>query len=64
MSIHYKETYYGFEYGSAQVTRLFSDEKKQWVTIGLKTPKRDLQICITKTGKVRIFNVGGDEWKG
>ena len=39
MTTHYKETQYGFEYGSAKVSRLFSDEKKGWVTIGVTTPK-------------------------
>lgn len=37
--VHYKETEYGFEYGSATVTRMFSDGKKGWVTLGIQTPK-------------------------
>lgn len=63
--MHYKETAYGFEYGPAIVTRMFSDEKKGWVTIGIGTPKykgnESLQVYITKTGKVRIFGKNG-EW--
>jgi len=59
--IHYKEIDYGFEYGSAEVTRLFSDKKKGWVTLQVKTPKKTLQVYVTKTGKVRIFD-SNDEW--
>jgi ribosomal protein S18 len=65
-AMHYKETEYGFEYGSAKVTRMFSDEKKGWVTIGIETPKYKghecLQVYITKTGKIRIFGKEG-EWE-
>lgn len=65
MSLHFKETEYGFEYGAAKIARFFSDEKKGWVTLGLETPKypgcEGLQIYITKTGKVRVFSQYG-EW--
>jgi len=63
--MHYKETEYGFEYGAAKISRLFSDEEKGWVTLSLETPKypghKAIQIYITKTGKVRISSNG--EWK-
>jgi hypothetical protein len=63
--LHYAETKYGFDYGAAKVTRLFSDDKKGWVTLGLETPKhegtRHIQIYVTKTGKVRIHDSRG-EW--
>ncbi len=62
MAIEYEELKYGFRYGAAKVTRLFSDEDKEWVTLGLETPKRTLQIYVTKTGKVRIHDHGGKEW--
>ncbi len=52
--VHYQETKYGFEYGAADVLRLFSDAAKGWVTIGVKTAKDDLQIYVTKTGKIRV----------
>lgn len=60
MTIHYAETLYGFEYGSADVSRLGSDKKKGSVSILIKTPKhpRGLQVYVTKTGKVRVFNEG------
>ena len=63
--MHYAETEYGFEYGAATVTRMHSDEKKGWVIISLQTPKHlgheDIQIYVTKTGKVRIHDSRG-EW--
>jgi hypothetical protein len=61
--MHYKETKYGFEWGAAKVERLFSDEKKGWVVLEIKTPKHKhgLQIYVTKTGKVRMRSAVG-EW--
>lgn len=64
--MHYAETKHGFDWGAAKVTRCFSDTKKGWVTLLLETPKhkdnRALQICVTKTGQVRIHDAHG-EWK-
>ena len=66
--LHFKNTEYGFEYGDAKVTRLFSDENMGWVTIGVASSKYtrennlELQIYITKTGKIRIHDKRG-EWK-
>lgn len=63
--MHYAETKYGFEYGSSNVRRMFSDENRGWVMLGIETPKytggNALQIYVTKTGKVRIFDNRG-EW--
>jgi len=61
--MHFKETTYGFNWGSAKIERFFSDEKRGWVTIGISTPKHELQIYVTKTGKVRIHNKLGKELK-
>lgn len=60
MSIHFKEVKYGFEYGSSQVERLCSDDKKKWVIIRVSSPKDDIQVYVTKTGKIRVFGKG--EW--
>lgn len=62
--IHYEETQYGFNYGAAKVTRMFSDAKRGWVTLGVETPKHKspIQVYVTKTGKVRVF-ADGVEWK-
>lgn len=62
MSIHYKETKYGFEYGAAKVSRYCSDEKKGWVDLGIETPKGTIQVYVTKTGKIRVYDETG-EWK-
>lgn len=56
MKVQYSETVYGFNYGSAELTRIHSDADKGWVILQLKTPKKRLQIYVTKTGKVRIFD--------
>lgn len=65
MPLHYAETQYGFQYGAAHVTRLFSDEKQGWVTLGLETKQyigqNVIQIYVTKSGKVRIHDSSG-EW--
>ena len=58
---HYNEIPYGFEFGSAKVTRLFSDKNKGWITVEIETPKNKLQIYVTKTGKTRVFS-DGNEW--
>ena len=64
--MHYEETQYGFDYGSAKLTRCCSDEKKGWVVLRIETPKysghKALQIYVTKTGKIRIHDEHG-EWK-
>ncbi len=63
--MRYEETQYGFYWGAAELTRGFSDEKKGWVTMLLRTPKiaknGGMQIYVTKTGKVRVFDARG-EW--
>ena len=57
-------TSYGFEFGAATVERWASKESDGWVLIGLRTPRHQdgLQIHVTRTGKVRIFDKNG-EWK-
>jgi hypothetical protein len=63
--MHYAETQYGFEYGSATVARMFGNDAEGWVTLGIETPKHSgplgLQVYVTRTGKVRIFDKNG-EW--
>jgi hypothetical protein len=61
--IEYKELEYGFKYGAAEVTRCFSDHKDGWVTLSIKTPKSEIQVYVTKTGKIRIHDHGGGEFK-
>jgi hypothetical protein len=56
--VHYKETEYGFEYGSLSVERWISDDKKGWVILGVKSSKTEIQIYATKTGKIRVYKDG------
>lgn len=58
--IHYQETQYGFEYGSAKVNRLYSDEKTESVTIGIDSQKSRVQVYVTKTGKIRVYKDGNE----
>ena len=61
--MNYEETKHGFDYGAVSIRRCCSDEKTGWVILSLKTSKKDLQIYITKTGKVRIYNYPNEgEW--
>ena len=63
--MHYAEIKCGFEWGCAKILRLFSDEEKGWIALGIETPKFEshngLHVYITKTGKVRVFDTRG-EW--
>lgn len=63
MREHYQETPYGFEWGCAKLSRGFSEPKKGTVTFILRTPKEDLQIYVTATGKVRVHDQRGKEWR-
>ena len=58
MTVVSHETEYGFQYGAASVSRACSDQKKGWVVIEINTPRDDLQIYVTKTGKVRVHRNG------
>jgi hypothetical protein len=53
--MHFKNTDYGFEWGSLRVQREASDDLNGWVSLGVKTPKSEVQIYSTKTGKVRVY---------
>ena len=60
--VNYEETEFGFDYGSAKITRTCSDEKMGWVILSVETPKQNLQLYVTKSGKVRVFSQSGGEW--
>ena len=53
--IHFAETPYGFDYGSAKITRLHSEPKTGGVVISIDTPRQEMQVCATRTGKLRVF---------
>ena len=54
-AIPYCETAFGFDYGAASVTRCFSDRTKGWVVLAVDTPRDNIQVYVTKTGKIRVF---------
>lgn len=57
--IPFEQIPYGFKYGSLEVTRCCSDEKRGWVVLQLATKKSIYQVYATKTGKIRITKVRG-----
>ena len=46
----------GFEWGPVLVTRVAKDTKKGWVVVELKSQKDRVQVYVTKTGKIRVYN--------
>jgi hypothetical protein len=54
--IRCNEKPFGFEYGAATVERAASNAKEGWVIMMLTTQKTTLQIYVTKTGKVRVYD--------
>jgi hypothetical protein len=57
---------FGFTWGPITIERACSDEKKGWRLLIVKTARHPngLQIYVTKTGKVRVFdNKNRTEWK-
>lgn len=60
-TMHFQNTKFGFEWGAAKVQRLCDDDKRGWVIIEIVSPKNELQIYITKTGKIRVLDKNG-EW--
>lgn len=64
MSVPYRETAYGFEYGPIKVTRIASDEKKGWVVLGIEVAaKRKLQVYVSGTGRSVRVHLDGKELK-
>ncbi len=61
--MHFKKTEFGFEWGSAVVQRASSDEEKGWVDISVISPKDRVEIYVTKSGKIRVFDKDWREYK-
>jgi hypothetical protein len=61
--MHFKNTDYGFEWGSLRVQRSASDDRKGWGLLGVITPRASVQIYSTKTGKVRVYIDGVETTK-
>lgn len=62
--VKYNETTYGFDYGSASVTRVASDAKKGWVVVAVASPKNNIQVYVTKNGKTRVYKDGNELREG
>lgn len=67
MSEELKEgtTEFGFKFGDALVERVHKNKEKGWAIISIKTSRKnqELQIYVTKTGKVRVYKYYGREMK-
>jgi len=53
-----KDTDYGFQFGPVEVTRIHSDDDNGWVVLDVKSAKQNIQIRVTKTGKIRMHTFG------
>ena len=62
VSVERRRTDHGFVFGAADVVCLCADERNGWVLISVKTPKNEIQVYVTKTGKIRIHGPDGREW--
>lgn len=51
-----QETPFGFNWNCAKIERLASDDKEGWCYLGVTTPRACLEIYITKTGMIRVYN--------
>lgn len=60
-SSHYRETQFGFDWGAAKVTRLFSHNSV--ISIGVETQRQRVNLYITPTGKIRLFDGKNHEYK-
>ena len=47
----------------AKIECLASDEKKRWVYLGVTTPRDSIEIYITKSGKMKVYNAKDSTYK-
>ena len=62
---YFAETESGFKWGVTEIERsasLRSGTDKGTIVITCRTPKAEVELYVTKTGKLRIFNPDGTEW--
>ncbi len=60
--IPFNHTAYGFQWGAAKVERFHSEQKTGAVTLGITTPKGQVCVYVTRTGKVRVYDRKCGEW--
>ena len=51
-----QRTPYGFDWSCAKIACLASGEKKGLIYLGVTTPKDSIEVYITKSGKMRVYN--------
>lgn len=51
--LHFQETQFGFEWGPVKIERHISH--KGMIVLGIKTNKVDMDLYVTKSGKVNIL---------
>ena len=56
-------TQFGFRWGVTEVTRLAELPEDRGIAMSVTTPRRKIEVYVTKTGLVRVFSPGGQEWK-
>lgn len=65
--MRYTETPFGFDWGAAKVTRAISEPGKGsdgWVTLDIQTARDSIQVYVSSTGKLRVFNLDNSgEWQ-
>lgn len=57
-----EETPFGFRWGPLEITRAIDDYKRGVIVTQLKTKRHMMDVYVTRTGKIRIFDKG-QEWK-
>ena len=62
MDIPFAETQFGFQWGGGEIKRVCDIEKTGAVILALETKRTELEIYVTRTGKVRVVTHGGNEW--
>jgi hypothetical protein len=55
-------TDYGFEWDNVEVIRT-SELPDGHKVITIKTPRRSMDLYISRTGLIRVFTAPGDEWR-
>jgi hypothetical protein len=50
----------GFNWGSAKIERCCSCPKSGWIDLTIITPRDEVHVYVTKTGKVRVYNKKGE----
>ncbi len=54
----FQNTPCGFKWGAAAIERLMRDDKAGWIVVELTTQKATIEICVTRTGHIRLSSRG------